>query len=256
MSTERLQAIIELAKVSGIVTVDDLTERFQVTPQTIRKDLNQLCEEKTLTRIHGGARLASNIDNMSYAARRIIASEQKRAIGRAVAKLIPDNSSLFLNIGTTTEAVAKELLQHKRLMIITNNINVATLLHPSKEHQVIIASGEVRCSDGGIVGQSAVDFIRQFKVDFAVIGSSGLDSEGALLDFDHREVLVSQAIMDNARHVILAADYTKHQRVAPVRIGHVSQINTFATDSCPDDDYRTLLKTMNVDLIETGQTIN
>jgi len=255
MSAVRLQEILNLARAEGVVTVDDLTVRFDVTPQTVRKDLNQLCEEGSLLRTHGGARIASNIENVSYEARRILAGDEKRDIGQRVAELVPNGSSLFINIGTTTESCASALVQHRDLMVITNNLNVASILRPCEANKLIIASGEVRSSDGGIVGESAVDFIEQFKVDYAVIGASGLDAQGALLDFDYREVKVSQAIIANARHVILVADATKHDRVAPVRIGHMSQIDSFVTDTCENREYRAMLKELDVSLYET-QTIS
>lgn len=251
MSAQRLQAILELARSEGILLVDNLVDRFDVTPQTIRKDLNQLCEEGELLRTHGGARIATNIENMAYEARRVMAGDEKNAIGRALAIKIPNGSSLFMNIGTTTEACAKALLSHRDLMVITNNINVATILHPSDANKVIIASGEVRSSDGGIVGVSAVDFIRQFKVDYAVIGASALDNDGGIFDFDYREVKVAQAIIDNAQHVILVADSTKYDRSSPVRIGHLSQIDYLITDTCPSNEYRELLAECNVIVTET-----
>jgi len=182
----------------------------------------------------------------------MLAIDHKKAIGKAVADLIPDNASLFMNIGTTTEAVAHALVDHKRLMVITNNINVATILRPYSENQVLIASGEVRSSDGAIVGEAAVDFINQFNVDYAVIGSSAIDADGSLLDFDYREVKVSQAILSNSRHVILAADSSKHERTAPVRIGHLSQIHSFVTDRCPNDDFQNLLTSFDIQTIETN----
>lgn len=252
MSESRRKAILELAREKGLVTVDQLLEQFAVTPQTIRKDLNRLCDERLLTRTHGGARLASGVENMSYEARRMLAQDQKQAIGRAVAKLIPDNASLFVNIGTTTEAVAQALLQHRHLLVITNNINVASLMRPYPENKVIIASGEVRSSDGGVIGESAVDFINQFKVDFAVVGTSAIDEDGSLLDFDYREVKVSQAILSNARHVILVADSNKHERTAPVRIGHISQVHSFVTDRCPTSGFRRLLAGFEIRTIETS----
>lgn len=251
MSADRQQQILDIARQTGLVSVEELVERFRVTPQSIRKDLNALCQARLLTRTHGGARLASSVENMSYEARRMLASDHKQAIGEAVAAIIPDNASLFVNIGTTTEAVAQSLLNHQQLMLITNNINVASLMRPYSQNKVIIAAGEVRSSDGGIVGEAAVDFINQFKVDFAVIGSSAIDRDGALLDFDYREVKVSQAIISNARHVILAADSTKHDRSAPVRIGHISQIDSFVTDRCPDTEFTELLRTFDIRTIET-----
>lgn len=177
----------------------------------------------------------------------------RSAIGRAAAKIIPDNASLFVNIGTTTEAVSNALLDHKGLMVITNNINVANRMRVYPSIEVVIAGGVVRGSDGGIVGEAAVDFIRQFKVDYAVIGTSAIDHDGALLDFDFREVKVAQAILANARHVILVADSTKFERTAPVRIGHISQVNTFITDECTVDAVRRVCVEAEVQLIETNK---
>ena len=249
--TPRQEEIVALAKANGRVLVDELAARFSVTPQTIRKDLNDLCDTRVLTRIHGGALFPSGNENVKYEARRAIASSEKQAIGAAAAALIPNNSSLFINIGTTTEAVGEALADHHELMVITNNINVANRLRVFPGIEVVIAGGVVRGSDGGIVGEAAVDFIRQFKVDFAVIGVSAIDEDGALLDFDFREVKVAQAIISNARHVILVSDSLKFERTAPVRIGHLSQVHTFITDHCPVDSIRSICGDHDVRLIET-----
>lgn len=248
----RHKQILDIAKLQGKVLVEELANRFEITPQTIRKDLNDLCEKKLLNRIHGGAVFPSGTENMQYEQRRQIASVEKDAIGRAAAKLIPDNASLFVNIGTTTESVSQGLLDHGRLMIITNNINVANRLRVYPQFEVVIAGGVVRATDGGIVGEAAVDFIRQFKVDYAVIGASAIDDDGALLDYDFREVKVAQAIIANARHVILVADSTKFERTAPVRIAHISQVHTFVTDRCFPPSIRRICRENNVDLIETS----
>lgn len=252
MYTERQNEILELAKITGFVSVDSLVKKFNVTPQSIRKDLGVLSKGRLLERIHGGARLASMVDNVSYEARRVIAHEEKLAIGHAVANIIPNNASLFINIGTTNEAVAQALVRHKRLMVITNNINVASILSPLRENQVFITAGKVRSSDGGIVGESTIDFINQFQVDYAVIGASAINSDGHLLDFDIREVKVSQAIVSNANHVILASDSTKLERTAPVRIGHISNIDSFVTDRIPQLEFKKLLDSFEVSTTETS----
>jgi DeoR family transcriptional regulator, glycerol-3-phosphate regulon repressor len=248
----RHSEIIQIAKEKGRVLVDDLANHFNVTPQTIRKDLNDLCDQRLLSRIHGGALFPSGIENVEYEARRKIAAEEKDAIGKAAARLIPDNASLFINIGTTTEAVGNALLDHNGLMVITNNINVANKMRIFPSIEVVIAGGVVRGSDGGIVGEAAVDFIKQFKVDYAVIGASAIDHDGALLDFDFREVKVAQAIIANARHVILVSDSTKFERTAPVRIGHLSQVDTFITDRCKLMHVRQICADSEVELIETA----
>jgi DeoR family glycerol-3-phosphate regulon repressor len=238
----RQQQILALAKKSGSVIVDDLATQFDVTPQTIRKDLNDLCDNRLLTRTHGGAMLSSGVENMAYEARRQIASAEKQKIGRLAASLVPNNCSLFINIGTTTEEVARALVHHEGLLVITNNIHVATILTPCPRIEVFIVGGIVRRSDGGIVGEQTVDAIRQFKVDYAVVGVSAIDEEGALLDFDYREVRAAQAIISNSRNVMLVADALKFSRSAPVRIGHLSDVDMFVTDQPPPEPVLDLCK--------------
>lgn len=252
-TSERQQAILELARQHNRVTVDALAAHFAVSVQTIRKDLNQLCDQRLLTRIHGGATLPSGVENLEYEARRRIAADAKEAIGRAAAALIPTDASLFINIGTTTEAVSQALLDHSGLLVVTNNINVANRMRVYPRFEVVIAGGVVRPSDGGIVGEAAAGFFSQFKVDYAIVGASALDEQGALLDYDYREVKVAQAIIANARHVILVADQSKFGRSAPVRIARIDQVGTFVTDRCPSPAFRALCKDAGVALIETGQ---
>ena len=231
----RQQQILVLARQSGNVLVDDLAVRFDVTPQTIRKDLNELCDERLLARTHGGAMLSSGVENVAYEARRQLAAREKVVIGERAAQLIPNNCSLFINIGTTTEEVARALVRHEGLLVITNNIHVATILMPLPKIEVIVVGGMLRKTDGGIVGEAAVDFITQFKVDYAVIGASAIDDDGSMLDFDYREVRASKAIVNNARSVILVSDAMKFTRSAPVRIGHITEVDVFVTDRPPPE---------------------
>ncbi len=234
----RHKEIIEAARETGRVLVEDLAARFGVTPQTIRRDLTELCGQGYLARVHGGAMLRSGFANLGYEARRGMSAPEKDRIGRLCAAAIPDNASLFINIGTTTEAVARALLDHRDLLVITNNINVANTLAANPRAEIIVAGGMLRRSDGGLIGEAAVGFIEQFKVDYAVIGASAIDEDGALLDFDYREVQVARAIIENARRTYLVADSSKLARVAPVRIAGMDRIAAFFTDRVASDRLR------------------
>jgi DeoR family transcriptional regulator, glycerol-3-phosphate regulon repressor len=244
----RQHQILGLARQLGNVVVEDLAERFDVTPQTIRKDLNELCNGRMLARTHGGAMLTSGVQNVAYEARRQIAALEKLSIGQHAASLIPNNCSLFINIGTTTEEVARALVQHEGLLVITNNIHVATILMHHPHIEVMIVGGMVRRTDGGILGEQGIDLIGQFKVDHAVMGVSAIDDDGALLDFDYREVRAAQAIMQNSRSVILVSDSMKFTRSAPVRIGHLSQVDVFVTDKQPPEPIAELCKHKGVQI--------
>ncbi len=249
----RLTDILELARQRGRVDVESLAGHFDVTPQTIRKDLNDLCDRQLLHRVHGGAVYQSGVTNFAYDARRMLAADSKQMIGQAAAQLIPDNSSVILNIGTTTEQVALALRRHQGLMVITNNINVASILRDAPSAEVVIAGGVVRHSDGGIMGEATVDFVKQFKVDFAVIGASAIDRDGTILDYDFREVKVSQAIIAHARKTILVADNLKFERSAPVRIADLSMIDVFVTDMEPAKEIMDICRNSGVELIIAAQ---
>ncbi len=230
ISAARRGDIIEMVRQEGFVSIEALSEKFCVTPQTIRRDINELCDQGVLERLHGGARLPSSTENLAYPERQVLFSEEKRRIAALVAEHVPHQASLFINIGTTNEAIAEALLRHKGLSVITNNLNVASILSANPDFRVIIAGGQVRAHDRGIVGEATLDLIRQFKVDIGIIGISAIDEDGALLDFDYREVRASQAILENSRQVFLAADHSKFGRNAMVRLGQIDQVSSFFTD--------------------------
>src|SRR5688572_11194172 len=135
-SAARRADIVELVRRQGFVSTDALAQRFAVTPQTIRRDINALCEEAVLQRHHGGAALASSVENLAYPERQVLCIAEKRRLAALLASDIPDHASLFLNIGTTTEEVAKALLRHRGLRVITNNLHVAALLSQKPDFQV------------------------------------------------------------------------------------------------------------------------
>jgi DeoR family glycerol-3-phosphate regulon repressor len=230
----RHRQILETARHTGSVSVEALAETLGVTPQTIRKDLNLLAKKSMLSRVHGGAVVTSGVDNLRYAERRLVAAETKDAIGAAAAALVPDGSSLFINIGSTTEAIARHLTRHRELMVITNNLNVVDILTDCPGIEVIAAGGRVRPGDRAVIGALAMDFIRSFRVDYALIGASAIEADGTFLDFDVDEVRVSQTIIAQARKVILTLDSSKLGRPAPVRIGDLGDIDYLVTDAVDD----------------------
>ncbi len=225
--------IRKMVQAQGFVTIEALANAFAVTPQTIRRDINTLSAKGFLCRYHGGAATLTSTENVAYKERKVLCFREKQKIAQLVARQIPDNASLFINIGTTTEAIAHALAHHRRLRVITNNLNVASIMSVNENVEVIVAGGLVRHRDQGIIGEATIDFISQFKVDFGIIGISGIDSDGTLLDFDYREVRAARAIIDNSRQVFLAADHTKFGRNAMVRLGNIAEIDGLFTDQHP-----------------------
>lgn len=246
----RQAAMLACVQRDGSLTVEAMAEQFGVTLQTVRRDMKLLEQAGLLVRFHGGARVpASTTENLAWRQRRELNAGAKRRIARAVAAAVPDGSSLIINIGTTAEAVARELMRHRGLRVITNNLNVAALLSTNTACEVIVAGGLVRARDQGIVGEATVDFMRQFKVDIGLIGISGIEADGSLRDFDFREVKVARAIIEQSRQVWLAADHSKFNRPAMVELGRIHQIDRLFTDQPPPAPFGSLLAEADIDCV-------
>ena len=245
----RQLTLLNVVQTLGSVTVEQLADQLGVTLQTVRRDVQRLADEGLLTRFHGGVRVpSSTTENIAHTQRESLNAEGKQRIARSVAAAVPNDCSLILNIGTTTEAIARALRYHTGLRVITNNLNVASILSVNPKSEVIVVGGVVRGRDQGIVGEAAVDFIRQFKTDITLIGISGIEADGTLRDYDYREVKVSQTIISHAREVWLAADGSKFNRPAMVELARLAQIDRLFTDVVPPEPFPTLLAEAQVRL--------
>ena len=244
-----------MIKAIGFATVEEMAKKFNVTPQTIRRDINSLDENGYISRYHGGAGLSVSTENVDYRHRKELLLTEKQKIARKTASLIKDNTSLFINIGTTTEYVAEELVSHnKKLRIITNNLNVAAITSKKQDFEVFVTGGIVRSRDCGITGEAAIKFIRQFKVDIGIIGISGIELDGTLLDYDFKEVHVARAIIENSRKIFIVADHSKFGRNAMVKLGHIKEIDTLITDKAPPEQLMEVLRNNDVKLILSQST--
>jgi DeoR family glycerol-3-phosphate regulon repressor len=246
--TERQASIVETVRADGFRTIEDLAERFQVTAQTIRRDVNALCEEGLLRRRHGGVEPALEHENIAYRARKVLHVNEKRKIAALVARHIPDGASLFFSIGTTPELVASALLQHRSLRIFTNNLNVAYVAATNDSFDVTLIGGRLRNRDRDVLGPEVETFFNSYKVDYGIFGVGGIDPDGSLLDFDEQEVRARSAILANSRQNYLVADHTKFGRNAVVRGGNIAQVSAFFTDTTPPDPIIAMIEKTGVDL--------
>lgn len=249
-SNPRQLQLLEEVRQRQSASVEQLAEILDVTLQTVRRDIQKLAEMGLLVRFHGGVRMPSaTVENIAHPRRQTMHADGKARIAKAVAQAVPNGCSLILNIGTTTEAIAKALLNHRGLRVITNNLNVAAILSSNADCEVIVAGGVVRTRDRGIIGEAAVDFMRQFKVDIAIIGVSAIEADGTLRDFDLREVKVAQTIIEQSREVWLAADHSKFERQAMVELAKLHQIDRLFTDAPPPPAFAGLLQEAEVQCI-------
>ena len=245
---QRREAIFEMARRRGFVSVEVLAEQFGVSSQTIRRDIQHLCDTNLLVRHHGGAGLPSSIVKTDYAAKRVAQLAEKEAIAEAIAEYLPDHVSLFLTIGTTIEIIARALRKRQGLKVITNNLHAAEVLHPQPGFEVAVVGGTIRTHNGGIVGPQATQFVDQYRVDYAIISTGAIDPDGTLLDFYADEVTVAQAMMRNARHVLLAIDHTKFSRTATVAQKRLEDVTALFTDSAPPAEIAERLQLYDIEL--------
>ena len=252
----RQLAILQSVREQGSVKTEELAEEFGITLQTARRDIQRLTEAAELERFHGGVRAVdSSTRNITYTERQRTQAQAKQDIARQVAQAIPDGASLFMNIGTTVEAVARELLQHKGLRVVTNNLHVAHILAANPECEVLVAGGTVRHEDLGVVGEAALAFIRQFKVDIGLIGISGIDADGTLRDYDMREVMVARAIVAQSRQVWLVADHSKFGRPAMIEMAPLQAVHTLFTDVAPAPSQQRLIEELGLRCVVATNSI-
>lgn len=228
--SKRQARILEIVREEGFASIEHLAAHFDVTQQTVRRVVNQLCDQGLLRRIHGGVSLPVQNQNLAYGSRQGLNPDAKRRIAQAVYEFIPDGASLMIGLGTTPEYVAQALSYRKNMRVITNNLNVAAACARNPEVEITIAGGTLRPFDRDIIGDTAVRFFSDFKADIGIFGVGGIDEDGTLLDFYVGEVQARQAIVANCRTALLVADASKFGRNATVRGGHLNDCHHFFTD--------------------------
>lgn len=228
--SKRQAQIADLVQKTGFASVEDLADRFDVTTQTIRRDVNGLCELGILRRTHGGVEPPAPAANIHYFTRQILNLPEKRDIAKLVAAQVGNNQSLAFSIGTTPEIVMQALSAHEKLAVFTNNLNVAFSASANPSFQVTIAGGRLRHGDRDVLGSAAREFFARYKVDIGIFGVAGVDEDGTLLDFHEDEVAARQAILANCRKSYLVLDHSKFGRGAHVRGGHLTDVDALFTD--------------------------
>lgn len=232
--SRRQSKLVAHLQAHRFIALDDIASRFSVTTQTARRDLMELEEAGIVRRLHGGAMLANGaIDPPTLRHRRVENAVAKDRIGAKVADLVADGASVFLDTGTTCEAVARGLMLRRNLRVVTYGLRAATTLCEADGFSVAVPGGFVRNVDAGVFRHDAVDFISSFKFDTAIISVSGIDGDGDMGDDDHGEVQAVLAAMQQAERTILAVDQTKFLRRALVRLGAICDVDCVVTDAPP-----------------------
>jgi DeoR family glycerol-3-phosphate regulon repressor len=227
---DRVRAILARVYAQGFQSIDALAALFGVTTQTIRRDVNALCDRGLCRRRHGGIDVLPDGENVAYPARRILDRDAKRRIASCVADAVPDGASLFFGIGTTPEQCAQALVDRERLRVMTNNINVALALCRNPSCELTVAGGRLRNLDCDVIAGEAHGFFSRFAVDIGIYGVGGVAEDGSLLDFNQDEVRMRTELAAHCRQRFLVLDHSKFGRGATVRGGHIAEAGKVFTD--------------------------
>lgn len=241
MVSKRQSEILTLLDGRGLLSVSEVAQVLGVSAETARRDIRALVDAGAAVRSHGAVGLAGQTGEAPFDRRMRENASAKRAIARAVAAGIMDGASVMLDTGTTTSFVARALLHHRRLTVVTNSSDIARTLATVNGNRVFMAGGELRGDSGAALGRSALDFISGFAVDHAVISAGAVDA-GGVMDYDLHEAEFAQAVLACGARRIVATDATKFQRRGFIRVAPLGQVDLLVTDMPPPADLERALE--------------
>ena len=246
--TERQARIVEIVSQQGFATIDTLARDFGVSAQSVRRDIIKLDAEGLLQRFHGGVGVRETSVRLGYAEKRTVAADAKQRIARKAAALIEEGSTVFLDVGTTVEAVAQALCDKRQLMVFTASLPAAAILTGRPGIDLFVLGGAVRGADGSLAGETTLATLARFRFDYAVIGYSGFDDDGAMMDFDLEKVAVKQQAMARAASVLAVGDSSKFARHALARIALPDAFDTIVTDMLSAGDQKRFVDTFGYEV--------
>jgi DeoR family glycerol-3-phosphate regulon repressor len=249
---DRRGQILDAAREQGRVLVDSLAAELGVSAHTIRRDINSLCGEGKLRRIHGGAEYVEGGANLPYRTREVLNFHEKNSIAQAVAAFVPDGTTIFISIGTTPALVAHALVSRDGLTVVTVNLNAAMILAENTTNRIIVPGGEIRLPDRDLLNEAAIELFTAYRADFGIFGVGGIDDDGSLLDFHESEVRAREQIRLNSRQSVLVADHTKFCRRAAAVGGKIADCDHVVIDRRPDHACNVLLEELGDRLIVAG----
>jgi len=234
--SKRHGEILRLLNEEGTITIASLAERLGVSLETVRRDVKPLADDGSVLKMHGAVGLASMVGEAPFERRMRENAEAKRLIARMVAATIRDGEAIMLDTGTTTSFLARELLGHRRLTVVTNSSDIARTLATVNGNKVYMAGGELRSDSGAAFGISAIEFVSRFSVDHAVISIGAVDAAAGLTDYDLDEAEFARMVLSRGQRSLVITDHTKFGRQGLVRVCGFDGFSELATDQPPPHD--------------------
>lgn len=250
LAIERRNAILASLSIEGKVIVSDLSRKFDVTEETIRRDLEKLDNEGLAKKTYGGAVASSNLNvDLPYTVRKRANVERKQRIAEKIGAMIHDGDYLMLDASSTAIFVTKYIKDRKNITLITNSVEILLDLADKEDWNILSTGGTLKNGSLSMVGASAEKMIRGFHVDLAVCSSKGIDLNMGITDSNEKDSQIKQAIFAAAERKILAVDGTKFDKISFVHVCDVGEVDAIVTDTMPSERWVEYLKHKNVDLI-------
>lgn len=247
LAIERKNQILEKLKTEQRVVVSELAAHYNVTEETIRRDLDKLEKEGYATKTYGGAIWGNSTKtDLSYTIRNKTNVEAKTVIGELVAGLIEDGDHLMLDDSSTSLNIAKQLKEKKRISVITNSIEILTELADTEDWTIMSTGGRLKQDSLALVGHQAHEMIRSFHVDKAIISCKGLDMTAGITDSSEFHSSTKQSMMGSAKETILALDASKFDKISFVSIAKLQDVQTVVTDTKPDEAWLKLFRELGI----------
>jgi len=250
MPRERLEFIKQIALEEKIVYVSKLSEKFRVSEETIRRDLDKLVKQDIVTRSHGGAVLNIEYYNEAQSFYKISEDniENKKYITEKAIDFIKEGSTIVADSSSTVLEALKLMKNRTDVTVVSNSISMFQELSESRLN-IISTGGNVNSKSRSFQGSTTKDIIRKYNVDIALVGCMGMDFDRGISDLDEAEVEIKRTMINQANKVILLVDHTKYDKNSLVKLFDYEDIDHIITDKEPRNEWMNLLRSRNIDVI-------
>jgi DeoR family myo-inositol catabolism operon transcriptional repressor len=241
--------IIEYIKQKGTATLDELCNEFEVSKNTIRRDVNELEEKGVLKKVYGGVIFNDKESVVPLNVRQTVLTVEKERIGREAARLVNDNDIIIIDSGSTTVHMVKHLKNKQNVTIITNSISVVNEAYEYKNLNVILTGGILLRETSSVVGLDSVENIRKLNAKTAFIAATGVSISKGLTNSSMFESEVKKSMVESADKIVLMVDSTKFNAVSLVTFLELNRVNVIITDKEVEEEYKIYFEKNNINLI-------
>ena len=252
LKAERIKEITEILEEKGSVNVRDLSNHFNVTMMTIRRDLDEMDSQNYINRTHGGAIYQISHDKRNELPtldRMQLMKQEKTRVAKRAAQLINKDDTVFLGSGTTTLFIAKEIADRDDISIVSNSLTILNELATNSKMNIIFIGGFLRRSEFSMVGHFANNMIKDLHVDKLIMGMRGIHARFGLTSNHPQELMTDRMLLGISETVIIVADHTKIGHVAASRTAELDAADIIITTNNASREMIEAIKSNGVEVI-------